>query len=147
MFEFTIHGDPIAQKQTRFSCINNRPRAYNPSSKDQERIQWHVKPYAPKEPLTSAIKLIVAFYLPIPKSTSKVRRTAMINRVILPCVKPDIDNLAYLVTNALKKIVYEDDNQICYMELKKWYSDEPKTVIQVIPLLQMQEYGLHENNI
>lgn len=147
MFEFTIHGDPIAQKQTRFSCINNRPRAYNPSSKDQERIQWQVRPFAPKEPLTGAIKLIIAFYLPIPKSTSKVKRIAMKNRVMLPCVKPDIDNLAYLITNALKKIVYEDDNQICYMELKKWYDEDPRTVIQVIPLLQMQEYGLHENNI
>lgn len=145
MYIFEVHGAPVPQKQTRFSCINGHPRAYDPSSKDKERIQWQIKPFAPKEPLRGAIELSITFFLPIPKSTSAKKRTAMLNRVILPCVKPDEDNLAYLITNALKKIVYQDDNQICAKHVYKLYGPEPKTVIKVRELLQIQQVGLHED--
>lgn len=146
MYLFEIHGAPIPQKQTRFTCENGYPRAYDPSSKDKERIQWQIKPYAPKEPLKGPIELSITFFLPIPKSTSSKNRTAMINRVILPCKKPDEDNLAYIVTNALKKIVYEDDSQVCAKHVYKLYGVEPKTVIRVREILQVQAVGLHETD-
>lgn len=147
MFIFEILGNPIPQQQTRFSCKGGFPRTWNPSSKDQERIQWHIKPLAPVEPLSGAIQLSIWFFLPIPKSTSSKLRQAMINRVVLPCVKPDEDNLAYLITNALKKIVYKDDNQICSKHVYKLYSDKPRTVIKVEEILQTQKVGLHESDI
>lgn len=147
MFLFEIHGNPIPQQQTRFSCRGGYPRTWNPSSKDQERIQWQIRPYAPQEPLKGPVELTITFFLPIPKSTSSKKKIAMANRVILPCVKPDEDNLAYLITNALKKIVYEDDNQICAKHVYKYYGLDPKTVIRVRPILQSQEVGLHEGDI
>lgn len=146
MYIFEIHGAPIPQKQTRFTCAGGYPRAYDPSSKDKERIQWQIKPFAPEEPLKGPIELSITFFLPIPKSTSSKNRLAMINRVILPCVKPDEDNLAYIVTNALKKIVYEDDNQVCAKHVYKFYGVDPKTIIRVRPILQVQQVGLHEND-
>lgn len=146
MYQFEIHGAPIPQKQTRFTCVGGFPRAYDPSCKDKERIQWQIKPFAPPEPLTGPIELSIAFFLPIPKSASSKNRLAMINRVILPCVKPDEDNLAYIVTNALKKLVYEDDKQVCAKHVYKFYGVDPKTVIRVRPILQAQPVGIHEND-
>lgn len=146
MYIFEIHGAPIPQKQTRFTCAGGYPRAYDPSSKDKERIQWQIRPFAPPEPLKGPIELSLTFFLPIPKSTSSKKRLAMINRVILPCVKPDEDNLAYIVTNALKKIVYDDDNQVCAKHVYKFYGVDPKTVIRVRPILQAQQVGLNEND-
>lgn len=143
MFIFEIVGEPIAQKQTRFS----NGHAYDPSKKDKEMIQWQVKPYAPSKPLSGPIELSLTFFMPIPKSTSGIRRQQMLNRLILPIVKPDEDNLAYLVTNALKKIVYEDDNQICAKHVYKFYGDKPKTVIKVRVLDTMQMGDSHENDI
>lgn len=147
MFIFEIHGIPVAQKQTRFSCINNKPRTWDPSSKEKEIIQWQVKPLAPSEPLKGPIEMILTFLLPIPKSASKALRKAMINRVVLPIKKPDIDNLAYLVTNALKKIVYEDDSQIVAQKIFKFYSEKPGTIIQIKPIQQSQQIGYHEDDI
>ncbi len=144
MFQFEIHGIPVPQKQTRFSNAGGFVRCYDPSKKDKEQIQWQIKPFAPKEPLTGPIELTIAFFLPIPKGTSKAMTQQMINRVILPVKKPDEDNLAYIVTNALKEIVYKDDNQICAKHVYKFYGPEPKTVIRVREILQAQPIGYRD---
>lgn len=68
----------------------------------------------------------------------------MLNRIILPNIKPDEDNLAYLITNALKKIVYDDDKQVCVKHVYKLYGAEAKTIIKVRPIMQMEDVGLHE---
>lgn len=147
MFQFEIHGQPRPQKQTRFTCRGGFARTWDPSKEDKEMIQWQVRPFAPAVPLKGAIELTIAFFMPIPKATSSIKRKQMLNRVILHTVKPDEDNLAYLVTNALKKIVYEDDSQICAKHVYKFYGEEPKTVIKVREIMQMQEVGLHANDI
>ena len=147
MFLFEIVGDPIPQKQTRFTCIKGFPHTYDPSKKDKEHIQWQIRPLAPKEPLTGPIELSITFFLRIPKAVSSKVRLGMINRVILPIIRPDEDNLAYLVTNALKKIVYEDDKQICAKHVYKYYSDVPRTIIRVRAIQQITEIGIHEGNI
>lgn len=146
MFQFEIHGTPVAQKQTRFSCScrTGVRRCYDPSSKDKLQIQWQIKPFAPTNPIVEPVELTIAFFMPIPKGTSKAVRQQMINRVILPCKKPDEDNLAYLVTNALKQIVYADDNQICAKHVYKFYGEEPKTVIRVRAILQAQPLGYRD---
>lgn len=144
MFQFTIHGIPHAQKQTRFVMIAGKPRCYDPSKKEKEHIQWQVKPFAPETPLAGPVELTICFFMPIPKGTSKKTHEAMVNRVILPCKKPDEDNLAYIVTNALKQIVYQDDNQIVAKHVYKFYGNEPKTVIRVRSISQITPVGYRD---
>lgn len=87
------------------------------------------------------VEMHITFYLPIPASTSRIKRIQMMNGVILPTKKPDFDNLAYLVTNALKQIVYSDDSQVTDCIIRKRYSDKPRTVIKVIPIEDLQQVG------
>jgi Holliday junction resolvase RusA-like endonuclease len=142
MFRFVLSGNPIPQKQTRFSCRGGFPRAYDPSKKDLEMIQWQIKPFAPNEPLMGPISLTICFFMPIPKSTSRAKVDMMMRRVILPISKPDEDNLAYIVTNALKKIVYNDDSQICEKHVYKVYDTMPRTEIIVKTIQTAEKYGL-----
>lgn len=130
MLLFEIHSKPVPQKQTLFG----KHRAYDPSKLDKQTIQWQIRPYAPKEPLLTPLSVDMTFYLPIPKGTSKIKQTQMINQLIYPSKRPDIDNLAYIVTNAMKEIIYQDDSQIVDLSLHKRYGLEPKTVIKVIEL-------------
>lgn len=139
MFLFEIHSTPVAQKQTRFCRVGETIRTYDPSCKEKEMIQWQVKAYAPPQPLTCPVKLDLTFYLPIPKSTSSSKRRQMINQVIVPMVKPDVDNLGYLITNSLKKIFYNDDAQIVDLCMRKRYGEEPKTVVKVIPIINSEQ--------
>ena len=139
MFIFEVSGIPVPQKQTRF--IRSTGIAYNPSSKEISQLQWQVRPHAPKEPLQCPVEMHLHFYLPVPKSTSKKIRAQMLNGVILPTKKPDFDNLAYLVTNAIKNIVYADDSQVTDCTIRKRYSDNPRTVIKIIPIDTAQKFG------
>jgi len=152
MFIFEVGGAPKPQKQTEFACNCPPTRkckkwGYNPSSKEIEMVQWQVKPFAPAIPLKGAIELSMTFYLPIPKNTSAAKRRQMLNQVILPTIAPDEDNCSYLITNALKKLVYEDDKQIFAKHVYKFYGDNPKTVIKVREILQMEPVGLDETDI
>lgn len=144
MFQFELHGDPIPQKQTRFTCPCGKGRAYDPSAKDKQQMQWQIKPFAPTEPFTGPVELTIAFFIAIPKGVSKAVREQMINRIILPDKRPDEDNLAYLVTNAMKEIVYDDDKRVCAKHVYKFYGTEPKTVIRVRPILTQQAWGYHD---
>jgi Holliday junction resolvase RusA-like endonuclease len=127
MIIFEIHSVPKAQKQTQFA----RGRAYDPSKIEKEAIQWQIRPYAPKEPYTGPVSLDITFCLPIPTSTGRSMQKQMANNSIAHTKKPDIDNLSYLVVNAMKDIIYRDDSQIVSLSLNKRYSDDPKTVVKV----------------
>ncbi len=141
MFQFEIHAPLAAQKQTRWTCQCHKGHAYDPSKKEKESIQWQIKPFAPEVPIAGPVELTLVFFFPIPKGTSKALRTQMLNRVILPDKKPDEDNLAYLVTNALKQIVYDDDRRVCVKHVYKFYGPEAKTIIRVRPILQAEPLG------
>jgi Holliday junction resolvase RusA-like endonuclease len=133
MFLFEINSPPIPQKQTQF-C---RGHAYDPSAKDRRQIEWQAKPYAPAQPFLDPCVMDLTFYLPIPKATSGIRRRQMLNHVIHHIKRPDVDNLAYLVTNALKGLFYKDDSQITDLMLHKRFGENPRTVVKITPLEQL----------
>lgn len=144
MFQFEVYGPLVPQKQTRWVCKCHNGHAYDPSKKDKEHLQWQIKPFAPERPLSGPVELTIAFFFPIPKSASKAVRTQMLNRVILPDKKPDADNLAYLVTNALKEIVYDDDRRVVAQHVYKFYGPQSKVIIRVRPILQAEPLGYRE---
>lgn len=80
-----------------------------------------------REPLRMYIK---AFYS-IPKSTTKKNRQLMIEGKLLPTKKPDIDNLAKVVCDALNGIAYGDDTQIVKLSVEKVYAAE-QPMVQVL---------------
>lgn len=130
MLLFEIHMIPRPQKQTQVG----KGIWYDPSKSVKQQIQWQIRPHAPKEPLQGPLHVFISFYLPIPKKAAGTLRQQMANGIALPVRRPDIDNLAYIVTNAMKEIIYEDDAQIVDLTLSKRYGDEPKTVIKVITI-------------
>lgn len=117
---FTIPGNPIPQKQTQWTRSG---RVYDPSRKDSQAIQKIAIASFNQEPVTSPIEIRMMFLLKKPQKHPKHH--------VVHVKRPDIDNLAYLVTNALKGIVYKDDSQIYKMSLYKAYDDNPRTEIQV----------------
>jgi Holliday junction resolvase RusA-like endonuclease len=125
---------PVPQKQTQFVNRGGKMVGYNPCSNEIQQVRWQIRPQAPVEPLTGALAMELIFYLPIPKGTSLARRKHMLANIILPTKRPDVDNLAYLVTNALKDLVYADDSQLVDIVMRKRYGEIPKTVIKIIPV-------------
>lgn len=133
MLTFEIHGTPEPQKQTR----KGKHGFYDPSSQRREQIRWQLKPFAPTELLCGPLHVEITFLMPIPKATTAVRRRHMLNNTLMHVVRPDVDNLSYLVVNAMKDLIYKDDSQIVSLHVHKRYSDDPKTVVQIKELGQI----------
>lgn len=85
------------------------------------------------EPLQMHIK---AFF-EIPKSTSKRNKEKMLLRQILPTKKPDADNIAKVICDALNGIAYRDDTQIVSLVVTKVYTaSEPKVVVGICEMTE-----------
>lgn len=63
---------------------------------------------------------IIAYYN-IPPSTSKKRRTMMLEHKIRPTKKPDWDNIGKIVCDSLNNIAYHDDRSILRNAYRSWH--------------------------
>lgn len=73
---------------------------------------------------------IVAFYEPV-KSVSKKRRKEMINGMEFPTKKPDSDNIAKVILDALNGIAYGDDKQVVSLTVTKLYDETARVEIEI----------------
>ena len=130
---FIVPGEPVAQGRARFSMRSGFVRAYDPKKSSQYKsyVARIAKETYPLEAIDSAVELTLNFYMPIPKSFSKAKRTAALAGTIRPVVKPDIDNLAKATMDAITGICYTDDKLIVSCKLEKWYSANPRTEVKV----------------
>lgn len=53
----------------------------------------------------------------------------MLNGELMPAKKPDIDNIAKAVLDALNSVAYRDDIQIVELQIRKQYSEKPRLEI------------------
>ncbi|MEX5590971.1 RusA family crossover junction endodeoxyribonuclease, partial [Pseudomonas urmiensis] len=67
----------------------------------------------------------------IPSSTSKKNRIGMLNGDIYPTKKPDADNIAKAVTDALNGLAYKDDSQIVILSVYKQYGETPQVGVTI----------------
>lgn len=133
MIEIVIPGEVVPKGRPRFSRHGGVVRTHTPNKTlNYERV---VKMYAiqqkPKELLVDAIEVDICVHRIPPKSWSKVRRKRAIDGEIKPVTKPDVDNYAKAILDALNGIVFKDDNQIVKLTISKIYAPEPKAVVRI----------------
>lgn len=73
---------------------------------------------------------IIARY-EIPKGTSKANKQKMLDGLIYPTKKPDADNIAKIICDALNKVAYNDDSQIVSLNITKEYSEIPCVIVLI----------------
>lgn len=89
---------------------------------------------APREPLAGPVRMmIVAVYEP-PESWTKRLHAALASGVIYHTSKPDADNIAKLVGDALNEIAYQDDSQVAELIVRKRYGRPARTDITITAL-------------
>ncbi len=104
--------------------------SFNPRFHEKNYYQWQIRSQiAHERPLSGPIDITVIYHMPIPSSTSKVRKLQMANGIIHHIKRPDVDNLNKFLFDCLKGIVFEDDSQVDHMDCRKIYGEKPKTVI------------------
>lgn len=78
------------------------------------------------------VAMCIEAYYKIPKSTPKKKAEDMKRGLILPTKKPDADNIAKVICDALNGVAYHDDSQIASLEVNKFYTAEEEKVVVYI---------------
>ena len=131
MIKFEILGQPIAKARPR---VTRSGRAYTPSKTvnyealvkyTYQSLYWHL------EPSTKLIEAHITAIFPIPKSYSKKKTAELLAGRYNYNKKPDCDNLAKIILDALNGIAYKDDSQVTVLHIAKEYGTQPKVIIEL----------------
>lgn len=80
-------------------------------------------------------------YFSMPKNASKKRHTAMKRGLIRPTKKPDVDNIAKIVLDALNCLAYYDDSQVISCRIRKYYSEKPRVEVTIREVQTYDDQG------
>ncbi|MGG6437400.1 RusA family crossover junction endodeoxyribonuclease [Saccharococcus caldoxylosilyticus] len=141
MIRFTVYGEPVAQGRPRATMINGHIRMYDPkkSSDFKNYVRLVAADYRPDKLLEGPILVTVKVYKKIPKSFSKKKKAAAEVGQLRPTSKPDVDNYAKSIKDALKNVIWKDDSQVVDLHISKWYSETPRVEITIVPLEEQQQ--------
>lgn len=125
-FSLRVYGLPVPQGRPRaFVAPGGHASVYDPKkSKDWKNLvrAQVIAAERPAEPWAGAVKLWLMFYLPRPLSLPK--------KVIHHIKRPDCDNLAKAVKDALRGLLYRDDSQVIALLVEKQYGPTPGVDIE-----------------
>ena len=127
---FTIYGRPIAKGRPRFTksgyaytpqATVNYENLVKMSYTEQTKGAWFED---------SAIVATLVVHCPIPKSTPKKNIPAMISGETRPTSRPDLDNIAKAILDALNGVAYTDDSNVIELSIQRRYTDlEPRVAV------------------
>lgn len=135
---FSIEGQPVGKQRPRFRRFGNFVQTYTDAkTKSYETLvkEAATKAMGSSPPLEGPVKLDLIIRLPVPKSYPKKRSEACLNGSEWPTKKPDWDNVAKSVADAMNDIVFLDDTQIVIARVVKTYSAEAGVDVQVSEVL------------
>ena len=125
---FTVPGDPFGKQRPRVA----NGRAYTPSqTKDYEtKVAWCFRQGKGKI-YDGPVYIAITAYYPIPKRASKAERAEIACGARLPLRKPDADNIAKVILDALNGLAYHDDAQVVGLTVLKRYG-EPRVEVNIM---------------
>lgn len=126
---FVIPGPP--QGKARARTVRNphtgKVKSYTPDKTAQYeelvRLCYRRACGAAETPTGLPVRVEILARFPVPCSASKTQRRQMQAGILRPTKKPDADNIAKIVCDALNGVAYQDDKQICSLAVLKRYED------------------------
>lgn len=144
--EFIVYGSIKGKERPKFSKVGNFVKTYTP----KETLNYESKvlnafkeaqkkcgfeAFKPNE----MVQAYITAYFKIPKTCYRYHKKSntldltkegvlMKQKQLLPIKKPDCDNIAKVVLDALNGVAYYDDSQIVILCVAKAYTDEEERV-------------------
>ena len=129
----TITIEPSPKERPRATVVGGHARIYTPKTTEayEKKIRDAWIRQNGDTPMDGQLLAKIYYGFRIPKSTPKKNIPAMLQKIIRPTVKPDLDNLDKAVMDALNKVAYKDDSQIVAKVSKKHYAEVPNIRIVI----------------
>ena len=130
---FEVPGEPVGKGRPRFTRTG---RAYTPDKTVRYEnlvVLSFRETYPDWDPVDGPIAVRMTAFFPIARSWSQKKKGMAIRDEIRPTKKPDTDNIAK-IKDALNGIVWHDDAQVVEETIAKYYSDNPRLIIEILML-------------
>lgn len=130
MIYFTVKGQPMGKARPKATRQNGFIRLYSPTR------TTNYETYVAREFQATGAKMldgnvaidIIAHYQ-TPCSWSKAKKQMAEQMKLRPTIKPDLDNIAKIILDGLNGVAYDDDKQVVELNLRKYYSQNPRVEI------------------
>jgi Holliday junction resolvase RusA-like endonuclease len=132
-FEFTVPGIPIGKERPRAARVGGFIRMYTPKKSLDYETDVAFKAsqvMGDHPPLELPVQMTIKAYYPIAASWTKKKQQQALSGQIVPG-KPDLDNVAKAVLDALNGVAYVDDKQVVRLSLTKEFSFEPRVEVRI----------------
>lgn len=131
--EFTVFGEPQGKARPRFTRFG---KPYTPKKTEdyEQYIREVFMDCYPRwnKPLETDLKIIIVALFEPAKSYSKRKTADCLEGLIRPHKKPDLDNIAKVVLDALNGLVYADDKQVTDLRIRKRYDTVARVEIRIM---------------
>ena len=139
MIAFTIPGAPQGKARAR-TCRNGH--TYTPDNtvlyenlvKTEFLRQCGRGQRIRSSDTRRAISMQIIAVYPVPASYPKRDKVAALAGDLLPTKKPDADNVAKIIADALNGLAYDDDAQITDLLVLKRYGEDPEVRVKLWPI-------------
>lgn len=136
--KFVVVGEPFGKKRPRARVIGGHASIHNDPANERYELKvinafqqaYPDNEYPIYEKGAFVKAKIVAKYA-IPKAFSKKQRLLATLDFIRPTKKPDLDNVAKTILDALNGFVYHDDAQVVSLEIEKIYGENASVSIEL----------------
>lgn len=128
--QFDIPGKPFAKQRPRATARGGFARVYTPKETVSfERVVGQIAAPLFAAPIVGPVRLTIVAVFEPPPSWSKKKRAAHLHRPHLQ--KPDLDNCAKAIKDALNRIAWGDDAQVSEMHVSKVWGNRASTAVWV----------------
>ena len=130
--DFEIEGKPVGKGRPRFKRMGNFVQTYTPANTAEYEKLVRLRFQNAGGVITDKpVRVEIAAFFAPPKSTKKKQKAEMLANLILPMKKPDADNIAKIILDALNKIAYKDDSQVVDLSVKKCFAAEARVYVHI----------------
>ncbi len=137
---FVVHGEPMGKQRPRVVTRGEFSKAYTPKQtvnyENLVKTEYMMQTNNYRFPDEAMLDVRILAFYSIPMSTSKRRKSLMLNGEIRPTKKPDVDNIEKIICDSLNKIAYKDDSCIVEAQVRKFYSDLPRVEVTIKEVVQ-----------
>ncbi len=139
---FRVNGIPQGKARPRFTKGGRaytpaKTRRYEEAVREAALLAAQAQGFA-KHDKDTPLEACVTAWFPVPASWPKKKRAAALSGALYPTDKPDADNIAKAVLDAVNGIAFHDDKQVVSCTVNKRYTfrddDTPRVVVHIAPM-------------
>lgn len=122
--DFYVPGIPVGKARPRVTAYGTFTPA---KTKEYERLVGRCYCEAARirrESYICPVKMMITVFVAPPKSMSKSMYAQAMRGEVIPLKKPDLDNIAKSILDALNGLAYKDDSQVYDLCIRKIYAEQ-----------------------